>query len=287
MSTSQFPVPTTTTTTQQFVPHFQQPTLQSIQPQFPQPQQPPNRNRGGRKVSANEIQYVQTLIEKCLQQYMDRAEVIDTLKRQINIDSRFTELVWQKLEQQNPEFLKAYNIRLRIKEQITAFNFLVSQQAQTMQNNSQRIPNNLPIQTFPTQQITTTSPPTTSLIPPSPDLTSSISTTISPSQVYSSQVPLPVYSSPINMSPSHLKFENNLQMSPNSFRSQTSSEMQYPSLSPPQSYSYPSSIYYENPSILQPSIDPLNNDQTSKDLTCLSSLPDEEIPWDPSLFFEV
>lgn len=41
--------------------------------------------------------------------------------------------MWLKLEEQNPDFFKAYHVRLRIKEQITAFNYLVSQQAQLMQ----------------------------------------------------------------------------------------------------------------------------------------------------------
>jgi len=51
--------------------------------------------------------------------------------------------VWQKLEQQNPEFFKAYNIRLRIKEQITAFNYLVSQQVQLVQKNPSAGPFNI------------------------------------------------------------------------------------------------------------------------------------------------
>jgi hypothetical protein len=48
--------------------------------------------------------------------------------------------VWLKLEEQNPEFFKAYHIRLRIKEQITAFNYLVSQQAQLMQKAGTGLP---------------------------------------------------------------------------------------------------------------------------------------------------
>lgn len=76
------------------------------------------------------MQLVQNLIEKCLQLYLNQAEVITALRIQSNIEPGFTALVWHKLEEQNPLFFRAYNIRLRIKEQIAAFNYLVSQQAQ-------------------------------------------------------------------------------------------------------------------------------------------------------------
>eukprot|EP01118_Nematostelium_gracile_P004633 TRINITY_DN1547_c0_g1_i2.p1 TRINITY_DN1547_c0_g1~~TRINITY_DN1547_c0_g1_i2.p1 ORF type:complete len:151 (+),score=28.04 TRINITY_DN1547_c0_g1_i2:200-652(+) len=71
------------------------------------------------------------MIEKCLQLYMHPDEVFGNLERE-NIPSDFTRWVWAKLEEQNPKFFLAYNIRLRIKEQISAFNYLVSQQAQLM-----------------------------------------------------------------------------------------------------------------------------------------------------------
>jgi len=84
---------------------------------------------------------------------MNQTEVITALHLQANIEPSFTSLgtaysaehqpfidansfhcvVWLKLEEQNPDFFKAYHVRLRIKEQITAFNYLVSQQAQLMQ----------------------------------------------------------------------------------------------------------------------------------------------------------
>jgi len=44
--------------------------------------------------------------------------------------------VWSKLESLNPEFFRSYNIRLKIKEQIAVFNFLVQQQQQLMQQRS-------------------------------------------------------------------------------------------------------------------------------------------------------
>jgi hypothetical protein len=40
--------------------------------------------------------------------------------------------VWQKLEEQNPEFFKAYYTRLKLKKQIVLFNHLLEQQVQLM-----------------------------------------------------------------------------------------------------------------------------------------------------------
>jgi transcription initiation factor TFIID subunit TAF12 len=37
--------------------------------------------------------------------------------------------VWNKLEQSNKEFFEAYNIRVRIRQQIEAFDYLMKQQA--------------------------------------------------------------------------------------------------------------------------------------------------------------
>ncbi|KAL6051556.1 Helicase with zinc finger protein [Balamuthia mandrillaris] len=87
----------------------------------------------GRKITGEEIQLVQGLIERCLQLYMNQTEVITALHLQANIEPSFTNLIWLKLEEQNPEFFKAYHMKLRVKEQITAFNYIVSQQAQLLQ----------------------------------------------------------------------------------------------------------------------------------------------------------
>lgn len=50
-----------------------------------------------------------------------------------NVQPEFTKLVWQSLEEQNPEFFYTYNIRLRVKDQVQAFNYLVDQQVQLLQ----------------------------------------------------------------------------------------------------------------------------------------------------------
>ncbi|XP_010558133.1 PREDICTED: uncharacterized protein LOC104826888 [Tarenaya hassleriana] len=85
-----------------------------------------------RRVSRQDIQLVQNLIERCLQLYMNQKEVVDTLLEQAKIEPGFTELVWQKLEEENREFFKAYYLRLMVKHQIMEFNKLLEQQVQLM-----------------------------------------------------------------------------------------------------------------------------------------------------------
>lgn len=85
-----------------------------------------------RRVSRQDIQLVQDLIERCLQLYMNQQEVVQTLLAQAKIEPGFTELVWQKLEEENRDFFKAYNLRLLVKQQIIVFNKLVEQQAAMM-----------------------------------------------------------------------------------------------------------------------------------------------------------
>ncbi|XP_077218205.1 uncharacterized protein LOC143852615 [Tasmannia lanceolata] len=85
-----------------------------------------------RRVSRRDIQLVQNLIERCLQLYMNQEEVVETLLVQADIEPGFTELVWQKLEEENREFFKAYHVRLMVKHQISIFNKLLEQQVELM-----------------------------------------------------------------------------------------------------------------------------------------------------------
>lgn len=62
--------------------------------------------------------------------------------------------VWQGMESKNPDFFRAYDVRLKIKEQITAFNYLVSQQAQVTET-AKPAPNT----TSPASSSTTSSNP--------------------------------------------------------------------------------------------------------------------------------
>ncbi|KAI5074459.1 hypothetical protein GOP47_0010420 [Adiantum capillus-veneris] len=122
----------------------QSPQQQQLQSQVPQaappppqptPPPPPTSNAGGegRRISCEDIQLVQNLIERCLQLYMNRQEVISTLLNQAKIEPGFTGLVWQKLEEQNPVFFEAYYVRLKLKRQIMLFNHFLEQHAQLTQ----------------------------------------------------------------------------------------------------------------------------------------------------------
>ncbi|CAN1147824.1 hypothetical protein LINPERPRIM_LOCUS37743 [Linum perenne] len=63
---------------------------------------------------------------------MNQQEVVETLLAQAKIEPDFTELVWQKLEEENGDFFKAYYLRLVVKHQIMEFNKLLEQQVQLM-----------------------------------------------------------------------------------------------------------------------------------------------------------
>ncbi|URD77443.1 plant-specific domain TIGR01589 family protein [Musa troglodytarum] len=64
---------------------------------------------------------------------MNQREVIDTLSFQAKIEPSFTQLVWQKLEEENREFFEAYHVRLILKNQILVFNRLLEKQVELMQ----------------------------------------------------------------------------------------------------------------------------------------------------------
>ncbi|XP_009409420.2 uncharacterized protein LOC103991636 isoform X2 [Musa acuminata AAA Group] len=111
-----------------------------------------------RKVSREDIELVQNLIERCLQLYMNRGEVVRTLSSRARIEPGFTTLVWQKLEEENSEFFRAYYIRLKLKKQIILFNHLLEHQYHLMkypvqpkvpltpiQNGIHHMPVNLPM----------------------------------------------------------------------------------------------------------------------------------------------
>ncbi|XP_076958220.1 uncharacterized protein LOC143633889 [Bidens hawaiensis] len=89
-----------------------------------------------KKVSAEDLQLVQHLIERCIQLYMNQNEVVTTLQQQAKIEPTFTKLVWQKLEEENQDFFKRYHIRLILKDQILRFNELLEKQAKFMKQMS-------------------------------------------------------------------------------------------------------------------------------------------------------
>ncbi|CAN6331016.1 unnamed protein product [Urochloa humidicola] len=85
-----------------------------------------------KKVSREDIELVQNLIERCLQLYMNKGEVVRTLSNRARIEPGFTTLVWQKHEEENSEFFRAYYIRLKLKKQISLFNHLLEHQYNLM-----------------------------------------------------------------------------------------------------------------------------------------------------------
>ncbi|KAF9667385.1 hypothetical protein SADUNF_Sadunf15G0017500 [Salix dunnii] len=72
-----------------------------------------------------EIKTVQDFIERCLQLYMSKDEVVKTLLQHARIQPGFTSIVWNRLEQENTEFFKAYYTKLVLKKQIAKFNELL------------------------------------------------------------------------------------------------------------------------------------------------------------------
>jgi uncharacterized protein (TIGR01589 family) len=90
-------------------------------------------NEKSSSVSAEDIQMVQNLIERCLQLYLTQEEVVSVLREQAAIDAEFTQLIWSKLEEQNPDFFRCYYTRLKLKAQIVMFNHLLEQQVAVVQ----------------------------------------------------------------------------------------------------------------------------------------------------------
>ncbi|XP_078442340.1 uncharacterized protein LOC144712041 [Wolffia australiana] len=91
-----------------------------------------NASADNKKVSREDIELVQNLIERCLLMYLNRNEVVRILLTRARIEPGFTTLVWQKLEEENTEFFRAYYIRLKLKKQILLFNNLLEHQFHLM-----------------------------------------------------------------------------------------------------------------------------------------------------------
>ncbi|XP_051145648.1 uncharacterized protein LOC127261364 isoform X2 [Andrographis paniculata] len=89
-------------------------------------------SNGNGKVSREDIEFVQNLIERCLQLYMNKDEIVENLQSRVGIDRGFTKLVWQKLEEENADFFRAYYTRLKLKKQIVIFNHLLEHQSRVM-----------------------------------------------------------------------------------------------------------------------------------------------------------
>ncbi|KAK9015313.1 hypothetical protein V6N11_006425 [Hibiscus sabdariffa] len=67
-----------------------------------------------------------------LQSSILNPQLVPVRKRDARIDPGFTTLVWQKLEEENADFFRAYYIRLKLKKQILLFNNLLEHQYHMM-----------------------------------------------------------------------------------------------------------------------------------------------------------
>ncbi|KAF8012547.1 hypothetical protein BT93_I0649 [Corymbia citriodora subsp. variegata] len=67
-----------------------------------------------------------------MQLYMDRHETACAVEIHTGIDRQITQMVWDRMEEQNPVFFRHYYIRVALKRQILQFNQLLEQQHQAM-----------------------------------------------------------------------------------------------------------------------------------------------------------
>ncbi|KAL6567132.1 hypothetical protein OROMI_015536 [Orobanche minor] len=79
-----------------------------------------------------EIDHVRECIERCIQMYMNKRETVKFLATHGNIKPAITRIVWSRLERDNPEFFRAYYVRLAVQDQIIEFNKLLPLQAELM-----------------------------------------------------------------------------------------------------------------------------------------------------------
>ena len=97
---------------------------------------------------------VQLMIEQYLQFYYTNAEIAHELEKK-NVPKETTNYILEKLEEQNPDYFRAYGYRLRAKEQISRFSELIqrhtmmmSQLEQQQMQQPQQVPPQAPPQHY-------------------------------------------------------------------------------------------------------------------------------------------
>lgn len=68
------------------------------------------------QVTVADVERVHLMIETCVEAGMGKEEVIEQLARK-GVDARVTDIVWNKLEAENPEFFEMYHTFLRKKQE--------------------------------------------------------------------------------------------------------------------------------------------------------------------------
>lgn len=76
-------------------------------PHVPQP----NPKAQDRPITAQDVQQVHVALERCLARGLTKMEAVQLLAR-LGVAPKFTLLVWERLEAENPEFFAAYNHQL-------------------------------------------------------------------------------------------------------------------------------------------------------------------------------
>eukprot|EP01105_Mastigella_eilhardi_P011388 TRINITY_DN262_c0_g1_i4.p2 TRINITY_DN262_c0_g1~~TRINITY_DN262_c0_g1_i4.p2 ORF type:complete len:123 (+),score=38.89 TRINITY_DN262_c0_g1_i4:390-758(+) len=66
------------------------------------------------------------LIEVCMRFYLTESEIAQLLQAQHHIDPGLTGAVWLDLQQRNPDFFRAYHLRVVIKDQVNRLNRLTA-----------------------------------------------------------------------------------------------------------------------------------------------------------------
>lgn len=80
----------------------------------------------------------QCLIESCLQRYMAKEEVVRDIEEKDLMGPWLTDLVWRRLEKDNPEFFGRYYARLELIKQISMFNQLLECQFQLLEQSKEQ-----------------------------------------------------------------------------------------------------------------------------------------------------
>ncbi|CAA7016848.1 unnamed protein product [Microthlaspi erraticum] len=84
--------------------------------------------------SASEItdDYVKNKIEICIQKYMTLEETMKYLQDNHQICHKLTQTIWEKLQEESPEFFKIYYLRCKVARQTKQFNELLAKQVALM-----------------------------------------------------------------------------------------------------------------------------------------------------------
>ncbi|KAI3422938.1 uncharacterized protein J3R85_011563 [Psidium guajava] len=92
----------------------------------------PKRSTEGNTYPEKQVDRAHHLIEKCIDQYMDRDETAHRLEIQFRINPHLTRIVWDRLEEDNQEFFQNYYTRLALKRLIARINELLEQPPRAM-----------------------------------------------------------------------------------------------------------------------------------------------------------